>query len=281
VQSKAKLTVAWSEISSNTADGDGGGIWNGGDLNVVNDTFANNLSDPRGGAIIQERIARITDANVARTIQVVTNNGNLESVDARVALKGGTPTTAVDFSTIATNGSRAGGGIFNSFPADSFKVHDTILAANGGGNCSGKFQSLGSNLDSAKTCAFAATGDLAATEPNLGALADNGGPTQTMKLETGSPAIDAADSVCDVKDDQRGVARPQPAGGRCDIGAYEVKQATTPTPTPSATAVPSPPVTGSGGNAGQAPLTGLLVGLTGLVLLATAGVSLVARSGRA
>lgn len=55
----------------------------------------------------------------------------------------------------------------------------------------------------------------------LGALADNGGPTDTMLPQPGSPLVDAiaaGDPACgDV--DQRGVARP--VGPACDIGAVE------------------------------------------------------------
>jgi len=52
----------------------------------------------------------------------------------------------------------------------------------------------------------------------LGALADNGGPTQTMALPDGSPAIDAGNQVGCPTTDQRGVPRPR---SDCDIGAYE------------------------------------------------------------
>ena len=54
---------------------------------------------------------------------------------------------------------------------------------------------------------------------NLGALQNNGGPTQTMALGSGSAAIDAVPSGCPATD-QRGVARPQ--GAACDAGAYEL-----------------------------------------------------------
>ena len=50
-------------------------------------------------------------------------------------------------------------------------------------------------------------------------LADNGGPTPTIALVAGSPAIDAGAATC-VPTDQRGVTRPQ--GPACDIGAFEV-----------------------------------------------------------
>jgi hypothetical protein len=63
-------------------------------------------------------------------------------------------------------------------------------------------------------------------DPQLGPLQQNGGPTPTMAITPPSPAIDrippTAAAGC-TPTDQRGVARPQPAGARCDIGAYEYK----------------------------------------------------------
>ena len=57
--------------------------------------------------------------------------------------------------------------------------------------------------------------------PTSVALADNGGPTQTMALPPGSAAIDFVPAnACPVTTDQRGVARPQ--GAACDAGAYEL-----------------------------------------------------------
>ncbi|WP_223847121.1 T9SS type A sorting domain-containing protein [Hymenobacter montanus] len=53
-------------------------------------------------------------------------------------------------------------------------------------------------------------------DPLLSPLANNGGPTQTMALRAGSPAIDAGGSSCPATD-QRGLVRV----GACDIGAYE------------------------------------------------------------
>jgi hypothetical protein len=65
----------------------------------------------------------------------------------------------------------------------------------------------------------AGTGNLLNVNPLLGPLANNGGPTPTMALGTGSAAIDAAVSFSCVPTDQRGVARPFGLG--CDSGAYE------------------------------------------------------------
>jgi uncharacterized repeat protein (TIGR01451 family) len=57
------------------------------------------------------------------------------------------------------------------------------------------------------------------TDPQLQALADNGGLTPTMALPLGSPALDAAGPCVEPATDQRGVPRPQ--GAACDIGAFE------------------------------------------------------------
>src|SRR5262249_44043164 len=54
-------------------------------------------------------------------------------------------------------------------------------------------------------------------DPKLGPLADNGGPTQTMALLPGSPALNAAGPALAPATDQRGFAR----GAAPDIGAYE------------------------------------------------------------
>src|SRR4029077_10669211 len=83
-----------------------------------------------------------------------------------------------------------------------------------------------------------ATGDITNPTPDLGPLASNGGPTKTQALLPGSPAIDAGNPVppgsagdaC-AATDQRGIVRPQPPGGRCDIGAFETAATVTSTST--------------------------------------------------
>jgi hypothetical protein len=77
---------------------------------------------------------------------------------------------------------------------------------------------LGHNLSS--DWCFTNTTSFNMTDPKLGPLADNGGPTLTMALLTGSPAIDAGDTSAAPATDQRGF--PRPAGLAVDIGAYEL-----------------------------------------------------------
>lgn len=73
-------------------------------------------------------------------------------------------------------------------------------------------------------------GNIVGQDPLLGPLQDNGGPTQTRALLPGSPAIDAAafagvtdDLGAPLTTDQRGFPRPYPAGGRSDMGAFELQ----------------------------------------------------------
>ena len=96
---------------------------------------------------------------------------------------------------------------------------NTLVAYNGGGsNCFGNITDLGHNISSDATPPFTNAASFNHTDPQLGPLADNGGPTPTVALLSGSPAIDQGnDAVCP-STDQRGVPRPQ--HGQCDIGAY-------------------------------------------------------------
>jgi hypothetical protein len=97
-------------------------------------------------------------------------------------------------------------------------------------NCTGvTTTSNGFNFSDDASCGFtAATDKQNAGDPGLGAPASNGGPTQTLLPQPGSPLIDAipvascqADGASGITTDQRGVTRPQGPG--CDIGAVEVE----------------------------------------------------------
>jgi hypothetical protein len=94
------------------------------------------------------------------------------------------------------------------------------------GSCTGSVTSNGYNLESpGNTCGFDQEGDQAsvsADDLKLGELADNGGPTMTHALETGSEAINKIPAGdCEVDTDQRGEPRPETGGTMCDVGAFE------------------------------------------------------------
>jgi hypothetical protein len=77
-----------------------------------------------------------------------------------------------------------------------------------------------------------------ATDPQLGLLANNGGPTQTRLPLAGSPAIDTGDPTFTAPViDQRGAGFARIINGRVDIGAVEVPAATATAPVLAATGV--------------------------------------------
>ncbi len=138
--------------------------------------------------------------------------------------------TGAGGSAAAPSGS--GGGVYAYQYSTLYCFLDNIVALNSaltngqGPDVYGAFSSLGYNLVGATndSTGFTAPGDLTGSlasplDPKLGPLADNGGPTLTMALLPGSPAIDAADPAGAPVTDQRGIARP--VGPAPDIGAYE------------------------------------------------------------
>lgn len=86
-------------------------------------------------------------------------------------------------------------------------------------NCQGMVIDSGYNLFSDASCPATETSSRDQIDPRLGALADSGGPTATIVLLEGSPALDAADPDACPGTDQRGM--PRPVGAGCDIGAFE------------------------------------------------------------
>ena len=142
----------------------------------------------------------------------------------------------------STSAAAIGGGLYANGvaadPAPAYTARNTIIygntASSSGNDCSlannAQVTSAGYNLiGDASTCALVgdSTGNQTSVDPLLGNLGDNGGPTSTYALGTGSPAINAGNpTACTDYDgvtlstDQRGEIRD--AEGRCDIGSYEV-----------------------------------------------------------
>jgi hypothetical protein len=111
--------------------------------------------------------------------------------------------------------------------AAATRLVNTLLSDNlPSGNAAGTITDLGHNLSSDNSCGFTQAGSLNNTPALLGPLANNGGPTWTMALLPGSPAIDAADPSSAPATDQRGFARP--AFAHPDIGAFEYGAAQSP-----------------------------------------------------
>jgi hypothetical protein len=105
----------------------------------------------------------------------------------------------------------------------------------------GTVHSFGYNLSSDNGGGYLnGPGDQIETDPLLGPLQDNGGPTLTRALLPGSPAINAGDPnfVGPPDYDQRGPDYIRVRGGGIDIGSFEVQNPPPPSPTPTSTPTP-------------------------------------------
>src|SRR5450759_2255420 len=188
----ASLTLNNLTIANGIAAG-GGGIFNNGTATITNSTFSGNSAAGSFGA------------------GIYTNSGTLTITNSTIS------------GNSATGG--FGAGVYNT-GGGTVTLRNTILANNtSGGNCGGAINiNGGNNIDDGVTCGWgSAFGSKSSTPPLLGALANNGGPTQTFALLTGSPAIDGVTSNPPNSaplTDQRGIPRPQ--GPRYDIGAFEL-----------------------------------------------------------
>jgi hypothetical protein len=152
-------------------------------------------------------------------------------------------------STLSNNrGTGGGGGIYND--SGTLSAAGTIVAdSSAGADCAG-FQNVtddaGYNLADDGSCGFTGPHSMSDTDPYLGPLNNNGGPTATQAPALGSPALDQIPlgttgngvTLCPGTD-QRGVARPQ--GPECDIGAVELVVPRDITSTNNATATAGSP----------------------------------------
>ena len=228
------ITLNNSTVSANSAGaGAGGGIFNHGALTLNSSTVDHNQAGAGSGGGI------VNDGGTVM-LRNSTVSGNSAGVNGGGLSNTGTLLTLTN-STVSSNSAGTGGGIANTV---NVQLKNTIVDNNAGGNCAGSIVSSGHNLSSDASCGFVGPGDLNGTNPLLGPLANNGGPTRTHALLPGSPALDAVPVAdCSASTDQRGVSRPQ--GVACDTGAYEERETPTPTRTvphtPSATPTPTPP----------------------------------------
>jgi cysteine-rich repeat protein len=198
-----------STLRGNTAGNNGGGISNYGGTSIATGcTLNGNAARFYGGAVFNRGLATLTNCTLT---------DNSAEHGAGIFLVN---TTGVTNCTLAGNHgpaiSAGAGGM----------VRNSIIALSDGSNCDGNpIADGGHNLQWPGT-------DCGETIPSrdpllaTGGLADHGGPTETIALLPGSPAIDAGDpQVCASPPvngiDQRGYVRAGAGSGICSIGAYE------------------------------------------------------------
>lgn len=226
-------TISESLISNNQATGGGGGIeFDSGTSMTIDKTTISGNTAPAGGGIVNVSGNLLTITNSTISNNTATQSpqpGGIISLFSPVTIKNSTITgnnhTAVGIQGIAiiSNTTIAGNSGYGlEVFTYSLSITNSILANNTNTDCriqngATVITNQSNLIESNSGCGTPAS----TADPLLGALADNGGLTQTMTLLSGSPAIDAGNNATCESTDQRGVSRPQ--GASCDIGAYEYK----------------------------------------------------------
>ena len=202
--------IANNTVTGGLAAGSGGGLNLFGDGLVVNSTVTgNSVSNPgynQGGGITNARNS------------FSPSPGELTLLNSTVA-----------GNSIDATGGGLGAGISGDDVQDfmgalvtDFRSTNSIVAGNTGGTDCALVNTTVTNfnLSGDASCGFNDAGSKQNANPQLGALADNGGPTNTRALADGSPALNSGTGTGCPAADQRGTARPQAL--RCDMGAFEL-----------------------------------------------------------
>lgn len=217
-----------TQVVSNNATYQGGGVFNLGLINLLGSTL--NLNHSReGGGIYNSGTAWILNDTLSGNRADITGGGLFNT--GPLAFLNNT-TVVNNLADADANGTGEGGGVHsangNLAAANSLIGQNNSYGVNAP-DCSGPLSSFGYNLiQSTAGCTLTGTltGNIIGQSPKIGPLQDNGGSTWTHALLADSPAINAGNPSGSFFDyclsvDQRGVSRP--IGPRCDIGAYEAE----------------------------------------------------------
>jgi hypothetical protein len=239
IYNRGDLTLVDSTVRDNFADGiappgyecgSGGGIKSSqGTLTLINSTISGNRAGTKdrggGGGVF------VSCACTADFVNSTISGNKAQDDGGGIAVMG---TLHMTHCTVSRNVTRLkGGGVYvrgemsyaNTIIADNMaKEGNCAIGGLGGYRGKGAITASSNNLVEGGGCDAAYTDD-----PLLGPLADHGGPTLTQSLLPGSPAIDALSAIsCTVPTDQRGAARPivlTSADTPCDLGAFELQDA--------------------------------------------------------
>jgi hypothetical protein len=265
--STAGMTVRNLTVTGGNTDGSGAGLFSIGDLTVEDSVLTGNRADAAGGGAATDGVLVVRRSSVVGNSSGEGGGGLQGNLDVTVVdsdvsenVNGGIATSPAEDAHMTVINSTVhhntlaglGGGIFSggdltlvyvtvtdntanqafqSIDAGTMSAFGSVITdGTGAVNCevADDSVSLGYNFSDDDTCGLHAPTDrVNAGDPHLGALAANGGPTQTQLPLAGSPLVDAIPAAAcapDVTTDQRGVTRPQ--GGFCDIGAVELEVVT-------------------------------------------------------
>ena len=219
IENDGTLTLTNCTVSGSSA-GDGGGIYNSGDLTVIATTVSGNTSSNDGGGLENTGTVSVVNSTIAQNSANSGVGGGINNAGALDLVS----------STIADNSAFNGGGIQAAGPvtmADTIVGYNTLTGGTGADFDGSISNDSGYNLiaDSTGSSGFTQPSDLLDVDPLLSALGNWGGPTQTISLLPGSPAIDSGSNALAAFDstalatDERG--DPRINNGIVDIGAVE------------------------------------------------------------
>ncbi len=240
------LTITNSTVAGNSSTLFGGGIDNEGTVTAIDSTFASNWAFEGGGGISNDGGMTIVDCTIANNAS--NGGGGIANFGPTLTVVNSTIAYNAAVTTYELTGSGSGnvvhpgngGGLAaysTTSPSGGIGLYNTIVALNTNGTGSGATASDilvdGGGLASSSSYNLVGTGgsgsltngvngnQVGVANPGLETLASNGGPTQTIALEYGSPAINAGSNALDggQATDQRG--DPRISGGTVDVGAYE------------------------------------------------------------
>jgi uncharacterized repeat protein (TIGR01451 family) len=233
------LTIQDSTFANNAAVTIGGAVYHmDGFLTITGSTFSGNSVIEQGGALwfansIGGTVVAITNSTFTgnQATGRRPNNGTV-GLGGAINNDSATSLTLTNVTIAGNHADWVGGGIVSGSTGTTLKnsIVANNTAANGGNpwniqqNCSNALLNQGGNLQwptlnpSDSNDHPCATG-ITFADPKLAVLASNGGPTETMALLAGSPALNSGVTCPPPTTDQRGITRPQ--GAACDSGAFE------------------------------------------------------------
>lgn len=238
VSGPANLVLRDCTLLGNEAFNGGGMMAVGATVRVERCAFVDNRARQSGGGIVNS-LGTLDLVNSTVTGNVA--SGEMSSTGGGVMTAGedeDVASTRIASSTIARNFAPTAANLSAFAPSTTTLGHTLLAEPQGGGtNCAGtgSIASLGHNLsdDLDPDCNLVEPTDVTEAGPVVFSPEPNGGPTATMALLPGSPAIDAGAASCADPDgaplatDQRGPGFPRVVdgdlvpGARCDIGAFE------------------------------------------------------------
>jgi hypothetical protein len=223
----ATVVITRSTFSGNSSQDAGGAFFSGGSATIADSTFGpNNSATADGGAVWADAPLTITNTTIS---------GNTAGRNGGGIYETGGSTVSLQNSTVVNNTAGAqGGGIRTDTP--TFNLRSSLIGNNSapnGSDLNGTFNSQNFNLienPAGATFTGGTANNIIGQDPNVGPLQNNGGPTFTTALITGSPAIDKGFSF-GLTTDQRGLPRVvdfpaitnPPGCDGTDIGAFEVQ----------------------------------------------------------